>query len=99
MLPMAAAALLGRGDSSPGSGMASKLGVDSIGLRRGGAVGEQFVTVGKRISDDIYVVYEQSLGATANVLKLEFNLTRRLLLRAETGETSAIGLFYRWAFD
>jgi translocation and assembly module TamB len=99
MLPMAAAALLGRGDSSPGSGMARKLGVDSIGLRRGGAVGEQFVTVGKRISDDIYVVYEQSLGATANVLKLEFNLTQRLLLRAETGETSAVGLFYRWAFD
>lgn len=98
MLPMAAAALLGRNES-PGSGVARRLGVDSIGLRRGGSVGEQFVTVGKRLSDDIYVVYEQSLGATANVLKLEFNLTRRLLLRAETGETSAIGLFYRWAFD
>jgi autotransporter translocation and assembly factor TamB len=60
---------------------------------------EQFVTVGKRVSDDIYIVYEPSLGVTANVLKLGFNLTRRLLLRAETGGTSALGLFHRWAFD
>jgi translocation and assembly module TamB len=98
MLPAAAAALLGQGES-PADGMARKLGVDSIGLRRGGAVGNQFVTVGKRISDDINIVYEQSLGAAANVLKLEFTLSRRLLLRAEAGEISAIGLFYRWAFD
>jgi translocation and assembly module TamB len=64
-----------------------------------GTAANQFVTFGKRLSDDIYVVYEQSLGATANVLKLELNLSRRVLLRAETGEISAIGLFYRWAFD
>jgi translocation and assembly module TamB len=68
-------------------------------MRGGAAVGSQFITFGKRLSDDIYIVYEQSLGATANVLKLEFNLSRRVLVRAETGEISAIGLFYRWAFD
>ena len=98
MLPAAAAALLGQTES-PGTGVARRLGLDSIGLRRGGTVGNQFVTVGKRISEDIYIVYEQSLGATANVLKLEFTLTRRVLMRAETGETSALGIFYRWAFD
>ena len=37
--------------------------------------------------------------ATANVLKLEYSLSRRVLVRAETGEVSALGLFYRWAFD
>jgi translocation and assembly module TamB len=101
MLPMAAAALLGQGES-PSTGVARTFGLDSIGMRTAsgtGTVGSQFVTFGKRISDDIYIVYEQSLGATANVLKLEFNLSRRVLLRAETGEISAIGLFYRWAFD
>ena len=100
MLPLAAAALLGQGDGeSPTTGVARTFGLDSIGMRGGTGLGSQFVTFGKRISDDIYVVYEQSLGATANVLKLEFNLSRRVLLRAETGEISAIGMFYRWAFD
>ncbi len=104
MLPMAAAALLGQGGGeSPTTGVARTFGLDSIGMRSStGSVGttaSQFITFGKRIADDLYVVYEQSLGATANVLKLEFNLSRRVLLRAETGEISAIGLFYRWAFD
>jgi translocation and assembly module TamB len=104
MLPMAAAALLGQGGGeSPTTGVARTFGLDSIGMRSGtgtaGTTASQFITFGKRISDDIYIVYEQSLGATANVLKLEFNLSRRVLLRAETGEISAIGLFYRWAFD
>jgi translocation and assembly module TamB len=100
MLPLAAAALLGQGGGeSPTTGVARAFGLDSIGMRGGAAVGSQFITFGKRLSDDIYIVYEQSLGATANVLKLEFNLSRRVLLRAETGEISAVGLFYRWAFD
>jgi translocation and assembly module TamB len=103
MLPMAAAALLGQGGESPTTGVARTFGLDSIGMRSttgtAGTAASQFITFGKRLSDDIYVVYEQSLGATANVLKLELTLTRRVLLRAETGEISAIGLFYRWAFD
>ena len=82
----------------PGS-MARVVGLDSIGMRGGGTTGNQSITFGKRLSDDIYIVYEESLGATANVLKLEYSLSRRVLLRAETGETSALGLFYRWAFD
>jgi translocation and assembly module TamB len=99
MLPLAAAALLGQDGAGTG-GVAQKFGLDSIGLRGGsGTTGGQFVTFGKRIADNINVAYEQSLGAMANVLKLELNLTRRVLLRAETGETSGLGIFYRWAFD
>jgi translocation and assembly module TamB len=82
----------------PGS-VAQAVGLDSIAMRGGGAAASQAITFGKRLSEDIYVVYEQGLGATANVLKLEYSLSRRVLVRAETGEISAIGLFYRWAFD
>jgi translocation and assembly module TamB len=84
--------------SVPG-GVAQTVGLDSIGMRGSGTSGSQALTFGKRLSEDIYVVYEQALGATANVLKLEYSLSRRVLLRAETGETSALGLFYRWVFD
>jgi len=95
MLPLAASSLLGKGDSRT---LAQRLGVDTLGLR--GAGGEnQFVTVGKRIADRLYVAFEQSLGAAQSILKLEFDLTERILLRAQTGEANAVGVFYRYTFD
>jgi translocation and assembly module TamB len=103
MLPLAAAALLGQDQGAGTGGVARAFGLDSIGLRSSGggssSTGAQFVTFGKRVADNLYVIYEQGFGAAASLLKLEFNLTRRVLLRAETGESSGVGVFYRWAFD
>jgi translocation and assembly module TamB len=106
MLPLAAAALFGRGKTDEET-FAKRLGVDTIALRGagggggggGGGLGEQVLAIGKRVSSRLYVVYEQGLGAATNVLKIEYNLTRRFLLRAEAGEVSAAGLFFRYAFD
>lgn len=95
MLPLAAASLLGD-ENAPT--LAQRLGVDTIGLR-GTGTESQFVTVGKRIADRLYVGFEQSLGAAESVLKLEFDLTQRVLLRAQTGDTNAVGVFYRYSFD
>jgi translocation and assembly module TamB len=95
MLPLAASSLLSKGNSRT---LAQRLGLDTLGLR--GAGGEnQFVTVGKRIADRLYVAFEQSLGAAQSILKLEFDLTDRILLRAQTGEANAVGVFYRYTFD
>lgn len=95
MLPLAASALLRKGDSPT---MAQRLGLDTLGVR--GAGGEnQFLTVGKRIADRLYVAFEQSLGAAESILKLEFDLTDRVLLRAQTGEANSVGVFYRYTFD
>ena len=98
MLPLAAAALFGEGKTSQGS-LAQSFGIDSIALRGSGTLADNVVAVGKRFSRDLYVIYEQSLGGIANVLKVELNLTRRILLRAETGQTSAAGVFFRYTFD
>ena len=97
LLSMATAALLENQGQSPG-GLAKTFGVDSVGMRSDTTAG-RFVTVGKRIADDIYVVFEQGVGTTAYILKLEYNLTRRWLLKAETGTASALGVVFRWAFD
>jgi translocation and assembly module TamB len=95
MLPLAAGALLRKGDSPT---VAQRLGLDTLGVR--GVGGEnQFLTVGKRIADRLYVAFEQSLGAAQSVLKLEFDLTDRVLLRAQTGEANSLGVFYRYTFD
>ena len=44
------------------------------------------MTAGKRITDRLYVGFEQSLGAAESILKLEYDLTQRMLVRAQTGD-------------
>jgi translocation and assembly module TamB len=101
LLQTAAGALLARGDSVPLTDrIARAAGLDEFGLRGGGELSEQVVALGKRLSDRLYVSYEQGLGDTAmNLIKLDFALTERLSLRAETGTTSGMGLFYRFSWD
>jgi len=95
MLPLAASSLLGK-EGSPT--IAQRFGLDTLGLR-GAGTESQFVTAGKRIADRLYVGFEQSLGAAESILKLEFDLSRRVLLRAQTGDSNAVGVFYRYSFD
>jgi translocation and assembly module TamB len=95
-LPLATSALMGRA-SAP---IARALRVDEVGVRgSGGATNAQFLTVGKRITDRLYLAFEQSLGGTENLLRLELTLTQRIALRAQTGTTSSLGVFYRYFWD
>jgi autotransporter translocation and assembly factor TamB len=44
--------------------------------------------------------YEQGLGTVAsNLVKIDYSLSRRWSLRAETGTSSGGGLFYRFSWD
>jgi translocation and assembly module TamB len=101
LLQVAAGALLARGDQMPlDRRIARAFGLDEISFRGSGEVADRVVAVGKRLSDRLYVSYEQGLGATASALvKLDFSLTQRLAVRAETGTSSGIGLFYRFSWD
>jgi translocation and assembly module TamB len=92
-LPLAQAALLGKATGS----IARRLNLDELGLRSGGA--DQFLTLGKRLTDRVYLTFEQGLGAAESLLRLEFTLTRHVVLRAQAGETSLLGLFYRHRWD
>jgi translocation and assembly module TamB len=94
-LPLATAAVMGKA----GAPLARALHVDEIGMSGSGGVSDQFLTVGKRITDRLYVMFEQSLGGAENLLRLEFSLTDRVGLRAQAGQTSSFGLFYRYGWD
>jgi translocation and assembly module TamB len=60
----------------------------------------QPVGILKRLSDRLYVSYEQGLGdAVSNLVKLDYALGKRWSLRAESGTTSGAGLFYRFSWD
>ncbi|MEX2199436.1 MAG: translocation/assembly module TamB domain-containing protein, partial [Burkholderiales bacterium] len=101
MLQAAAGALLSRGNAVPiDRRMAQAVGLDEVSLRGGGELEGNVVAFGKRLSDRLYVSYEQGVGAVAtNLVKLDYVLGRRWSLRAETGTTSGAGLFYRFSWD
>jgi translocation and assembly module TamB len=101
LLQAAAGALLSGGDSVPlDRRIARRFGLDELSLRGSGEATDRVVAIGKRLSDRLYVSYEQGLGAVAsNLIKLDYALGRRWTLRAETGTSSGGGLFYRYSWD
>jgi translocation and assembly module TamB len=70
-------------------------------LRRGSsssAAGD-FVALGKRINDQLYVTFEQALSGSDYFVALNYQLTQRLSLIARAGSTNALDLVYTLAFD
>ena len=103
VLQQAALALLGRGGKNNTAGnFASRVGLDEIGFK-GPGTGEDAtgaaLTFGKRLSKDLYVTYERSLSGTLGTLYIFYDLTRRLTLRGQTGEKSAVDLIYTVKYD
>jgi translocation and assembly module TamB len=98
VLQQAAVALLsGNGKTLTGE-LASSLGLDEISLVSGSrsdatATGAA-VTLGKRLSKDFYLVYETSLSGAFGSLYIFYDLSRRLTLRAQAGEQSALDLIF-----
>ncbi len=101
LLQAAAGALLARGDSLPiDRRLAQSFGLDEISFRGSGEVQDRAIALGKRLSDKVYVSYEQGLGTvTSSLVKLDYALSRRWSLRAETGTSSGWGVFYRFSWD
>jgi translocation and assembly module TamB len=101
LLQAAAGTLLARGDGLPlDRRVARAIGLDELTLRGTGEAESNVAVFGKRLSDRLYVSYEQGLGATvSNLVKLDYALGRRWSLRAESGTTSGAGLFYRFSWD
>ncbi|TMG78927.1 MAG: hypothetical protein E6H77_05510, partial [Betaproteobacteria bacterium] len=101
LLQAAAGALLARGNSMPlDRRIAHSFGLDEVSFRGTGELQDRVLAFGKRLSDRLYVSYEQGLGTVAsNLVKIDYSLSRRWSLRAETGTSSGGGLFYRFSWD
>lgn len=96
LLQQAAMALLAGGNNSSGK-IAGSLGLDEVGFKGGGdgtdAAGAA-LTMGKRISDKLYLTYEQSLSGAMGIIYIFYDLSRSVTLRAQTGMTSAMDIVY-----
>ncbi|GGI20798.1 translocation/assembly module TamB domain-containing protein [Oxalicibacterium faecigallinarum] len=100
-LQSAASSLLTQGAAAGlSSQIATAFGLDdfSIGTSNTG-LQERIVSLGKRISSRLYVSYRQGLETASSILLLRYTLTPRISVEGEAGTSSALSLFYNFAFD
>jgi translocation and assembly module TamB len=71
----------------------------SLRSSSGTTAASDFVAIGKRINEDLYLTFEQALSGAAYYVALNYQLTRRLSLIARAGSTNALDLVYSIAFD
>ena len=71
----------------------------SSGVSSSNSAAADFVAVGKRINDDLYLSFEQALSGAEYFVALQYRLTRQLSVIARAGSTNALDLVYSLAFD
>ena len=59
-----------------------------------GSTGQQILSVGKRLSDNATLGYEQSLGTADSLVRLSIALTRDITLIGRAGSDNAVDVFY-----
>jgi len=101
LLQRAALALWAGERGGGGEGIAKRLGLDTLSVRRGdsGGLSDAVITLGKQVSERVYVGYQQSLDATGGSLELIYKIAKRFQLRLQTGDSTAIDLVWSWLRD
>lgn len=109
ILQQAALALISGDKEGITDRLAGMLGVDDISI--GGSnsrassgstedtLANTTITISKRLSEDFYVSYEQGLSDAMGTFYLFYEISRRLTLRLEAGEFTAVDIFYTFHFD
>lgn len=62
------------------------------------ATGNQIFSVGKRLSSNALLSYEQTLGKAEGIVKLTVNLTRQISIVGRAGSDNALDIFYAISF-
>ncbi len=99
LLQQAAVALLASRTGGASGGLASTLGLDELSFRRGDGNEGAAVTLGKRFARNFYAAYERSLSGALGTLFVFYDLSRRVTVRAEAGERTAVDLIFTLSFD
>lgn len=67
-------------------------------IASGPTVSGQVLSVGKRLGSDLFLSFEQSLGGAETLVKLTYQLSRRLSLIARGGTDNSLDLRYSFSF-
>ncbi|MGZ8993832.1 MAG: translocation/assembly module TamB domain-containing protein [Burkholderiaceae bacterium] len=65
----------------------------------GTTAASDFVAIGKRLNDDLYLTFEQAISGASTYVALNYQISRRLSLIGRAGTTTALDLVYSIAFD
>lgn len=99
LLQTAASALLSRGDSVMLTDrIARATGLDDVSVTGSGSLEHTVLNLGKRLSSNAYLSFEQGIAAATSLVKINYTLTPRLSVRAQTGTESAVDAFYTFRF-
>lgn len=79
-------------------GLAGRVGLDELGIRRDSTEGA-VITLGKRFARNFYASYERSLSGALGTLYVFYDISRRVTLRAQAGERTALDLIFTFSFD
>ena len=115
VLSLAASALLGSSDSLPlTQRLARTVGLDDFSVQSGTGTSsnssstnangtanleETIVSVGKRLSKNVYLSFERSLSGTSTLAKLRYEVARRWYIQTLTGTENAADIFFTFNFD
>lgn len=104
VLQQAALALLAGNNGTLDGGLAQALGLDELsyrgeGTNADGSTTAAAVTLGKRISNDLYLSYETSLAGAMGTVSIFYDVSRRFTLRARAGEENALDLIFTLTYD
>lgn len=104
VLQQAARRLLSSGGEPLDGALARTLGIDEIGFSGSGTSADgtttgAALTLGKRLSSDLYLSYEQSLAGAMSTVSILYDLSRRLTLRTRAGTENAIDLIFTHRYD
>ncbi|AWI75623.1 DUF490 domain-containing protein [Parazoarcus communis] len=90
---------IGQGELNSASRSASSrvLGSGSR-ISSGPTVAGQVLSVGKRLSSDLVLSFEQSLGGAESLVKLTYQLGRRVSVVARGGTDNAVDIYYTFSF-
>jgi translocation and assembly module TamB len=104
VLQQAALALLSRNGGNLDGGLAGAFGLDELsfagsGTNADGTTTAAALTLGKRLSNKLYLTYESSLAGAMGTVSMFYDLSRRVTVRARAGEENAIDLIFTTAYD
>jgi translocation and assembly module TamB len=90
----------GQGDlNSVGRGATSSVVGSGSAVTRSGTVSGQVLTLGKRLSGELFLSFEQSLAGAESIVKLTYQLTRRLAVIARGGTDNAVDISYTLSYQ
>ena len=87
---------IGRTDTASALGT---LPQSTVAGKTGSASAAEVVTVGKRLTKDIYVVYEQGLADAEGALRITWQITQKFQMLLRAGYLPGVDAVYRWTFE